>query len=461
VRIASFALAALLVACSSAATAIAPGARPARNGWLPAAVRPHGCSSGSSSNCIPIQHVVVIVEENRSFDNVFAGYPGADAPMTGKLHSGRVVALTPINFDTVDVDHSYGASIQDYDGGKMDGFERNWTSNNRPAGRFAYSYLERKLVAPYWSLARQYTLADRMFPTEHGSSWTAHLDVIGTTNISPTKALVDFPSHAPYDCQAPAGTVTSYITASGQYKNDGPPPCFTQFATMADTLDAAGVSWRFYAPAIDHDLGGIWSPFGAIKRVRRGPDWAHVINPPSRILTDIGNGSLASVTWVTPEWGYSDHPGGAANQGPSWVASIVNAIGQSPFWNSTAIVIFWDDWGGFYDDAVPPQLDFKGLGIRVPCLIVSPYARPGYVSHTQYEFGSVQRFIEQVFNLPQLGTAAAGYSDARANSILDSFDFTQAPIVFSPISAPYPPSTFLRSGDGRRIESAFGRLKVP
>lgn len=99
--------------------------------------------------------------------------------------------------------------------------------------------------------------------------------------------------------------------------------------------------------------------------------------------------------------------------------------------------------GGFYDDAVPPQLDFKGLGLRVPCIIISPYARAHYVSHTQYEFGSVNAFIEQVFNLPSLGSVAAGYSDARATSIVDSFDFSQTPITFVPIAAPSPPRSFL------------------
>jgi phospholipase C len=394
----------------------------------------------------PIQHVVIIMQENRSFDNLFAGYPGADAPMSGVMHDGTVVPLKPIGFETTDVDHSYGASIQDYDGGKMDGFDLNYTGRGRQAGRFAYSYLARHLVAPYWIMAQQYTLADAMFATEHGASWTAHLDIIaGTTNIAPHQALVDFPSQPPYDCDAAPGTKSSLISPS-RYSNHGPYPCFTQFATMADTLDAAGISWRFYAARVTRGstgIGGIWSSFGAIHNVRYGKDWAKVINPPSRILTDIAAGKLANVAWVTPEWQYSDHAGGGATQGPSWVAAVVNAIGESQYWNSTAIVVLWDDWGGFYDDAVPPQLDFKGLGLRVGCLIISPYAIPGHVSHTQYEFGSVLKFVEQTFNLPALGTTAAGYSDTRANSIADSFDFSQSPIIFQPIPAPYSGPFFI------------------
>ncbi|HVA32609.1 MAG TPA: alkaline phosphatase family protein, partial [Candidatus Baltobacteraceae bacterium] len=366
-------------------------------------------------------------------------------------HNGQVVPLKPIKMTSPDLDHSYGASIADYDGGKMDGFDKNWTSVGKPAGRLAYSYVERGITAPYWSMARQYTLADRMFATEHGPSWTAHLDLIGTTNLSPTTALVDFPSNSPWDCAAPAGTKSSTINRRDHYRGNGPYPCFTQLPTMADTLDAAGVSWRYYAPAIKGDIGGIWSPFGAIKYVRMGHDWRNVINPPSQILTDVANGDLANVTWVTPEWNYSDHAGGGANMGPSWVSAVVNAIGQSPFWSSTAIVVLWDDWGGFYDDAVPPQLDFKGLGLRVPCIIISPYAQPGYVSHTQYEFGSVLAFIEQTFGLPALGPASAGFSDARATSILDSFNFTQTPLTFTPIAAPYPPSTFLKMPESGKV----------
>ncbi len=404
------------------------------------------------ASAVPIKHVVVIIQENRSFDNIFAGYPGADAPTSGMMSNGKVVPLHRINFGTPDLDHSYGGSLTDYNGGRMNGFDQSYSSKGNKSGLLPYSFLDRKLAAPYWSMAEQYTLADRMFATEHGASWTAHLDLIGTTNLSPKTALVDFPSNSPFDCESSSNTRTSYINASHQYRNNGPYPCFTQFSTMAGTLDAAGVSWRFYAPQICcGDIGGIWSPFGAIKAVREGPDWHNVIPRPAQVLTDVAAGRLAQVTWITPEWGWSDHAGGGATMGPSWVSAVVNAIGQSPFWNDTAIVVLWDDWGGFYDDAVPPQLDFKGLGLRIPCIIISPYARSHYVSHTQYEFGSINAFIEQIFNLPPLGPAAAGYSDARATSIVNSFDFTQTPTAFVPIVAPVPPSSFLSMPESGKV----------
>jgi phospholipase C len=398
----------------------------------------------------PIRHVVIIIQENRSFDNVFAGFPGADAPTVGKLYGGQKVPLISIPFDTQDIDHNYFYSVQDVDAGKMDGFSHNVYAYNRSgyAAKDALSFLDRKLVAPYWSMAKQYTLADKMFPTEYGPSWTAHIDLIaGTTNVSRHEAVIDFPSASPYDCYAPAGTTTTTIDPQQQV-GVGPYPCFDQFRTMADTLDAAGVSWRYYAPAIFGgtcaDCGYTWSAFSSIKNVEGGPDWSNVISPPPRILTDVGKGKLAGVTWVVPDELYSDHSELTTRPwGPSWVAAVVNAIGRSKFWKSTAIVVLWDEWGGFYDNVVPPQRSFNGLGIRVPCIIISPYARRG-VSHTQYEFGSVLKFAEQVFDLPALGPTADGYTDKRATSIIDSFDFQQKPIKFERIFAPFPPSMFLR-----------------
>ncbi|HTA40172.1 MAG TPA: alkaline phosphatase family protein, partial [Candidatus Acidoferrales bacterium] len=197
--------------------------------------------------------------------------------------------------------------------------------------------------------------------------------------------------------------------------------------------------------------GGFWSIFQAIERVYNGKDWnRNVINPETRVLEDAAKGHLADVTWVVPDGVDSDHAGNGSDRGPSWVASVVNAIGSGPDWKTTAIVVVWDDWGGWYDHVPPPQLDFRGLGIRVPCIIISPYARKGYISHTQYEFGSLLHFAEEIFNLPPLGpnqfgtgSRDLGYTDVRGASIVDAFDFTQKPRVFKPIPARYPASTFL------------------
>jgi phospholipase C len=394
-----------------------------------------------------IKHVIVVIQENRSFENFFAGYPGANAPLTGMAGS-QTIALQPITFSGPDLRHDWTSSLGDWDNGAMDGFYQYGSGG--PSGEYAaYSYVKQSLIQPYWDMANQYVLADAMFPTEFGGSFTAHLTLVaGTDNLTPTEAEVDIPSAPPDDCDSPPGTSSSYVTPDRiEHPFQGPFPCFDQWKTVAQTLDHAKVSWKYYATQL---VGaGMWEPFEAIKYVRNGPDWnKNIIVPQTKILTDPKKKHLAAVSWVSPSVQDSDHPEGKSDAGPSWVASIVNAIGKSSYWKSSAIIVVWDDWGGWYDNAAPPQPDFRGLGIRVPCLIISPYARegtsgPGYVSHTQYEFGSILKFIEEADNLPYLGSTKDGYTDRRATSIDDAFDFTQQPRKFVPIKSKYPASRFI------------------
>jgi phospholipase C len=182
----------------------------------------------------------------------------------------------------------------------------------------------------------------------------------------------------------------------------------------------------------------VWSAFSAIKNVYYGPDWTrNVISPETKVFDDAKAGKLPSVAWIIPDFKWSDHPSTPSNWGPSWVADVVDEIGKSTAWPSTAIVVLWDDWGGWYDSAPPPQLDYVGLALRVPCIIISPYARKGVVSHTQYEFGSILKFMEQTFKLRSLGS-----TDVRANSLVEAFDFTQKPRAFVPIATRHSPSFF-------------------
>jgi phospholipase C len=196
---------------------------------------------------------------------------------------------------------------------------------------------------------------------------------------------------------------------------------------MAGTLDQAGVSWKYYAPSLTQDQAGrVWSVFRAIKHVYNGHDWPeHVVSPETRILQDVTAGSLPSMAWVVPTDQNSDSLGGTG--GPAWVTSIVNAIGKSKYWNDTAIFVIWDGYGGWYDNVAPPQIDGWGLGFRVPCIVISSYARVHYVSHTQYEYGSILKFIEEAFRL-----ASLGHTDARATSISDAFAFSKPPHRFKP-----------------------------
>ena len=422
--------------------------------------------TGSASQYIT--HVVVIIQENRSFENFFTGYPGADAPPSGcaipetnarPAITRRIVrrgsssgcppgdisiTLKPITFDSVDLGHDWQSSQVSWDNGKMDGFSK-FCCKGGPYP--AYSYVKRSLIKPYWDIANQYVLADEMFPTEWGGSFTGHLTIVaGTDDIdqSPSEAEVDTPTRAPFDCDSPPGTKSSYVTSKEKVElGKGPFPCFDQWNSIAEVLDNAGVSWKYYAA----QKKGIWEPFGAMKYVRYGPDWANVITPHTKILSDPGKGDLASVSFVTPNLKDSDHPPlkgtTGSDLGPSWVASVVNAIGESSYWDSSAIIVLWDDWGGWYDNAKPPQLDYRGLGFRVPCLIISPYAKMGYVDSTQYEFASILKFIEEVYGTGSIGPASQGYTDGRAASFDAAFDFNQQPRPFIPIRSKYPLSHFL------------------
>lgn len=400
----------------------------------------------SASNDLPryIKHVVVVIQENRSFDNIFSGYPGANAPAFGYRHDGSKVAFHEVTFydDPICGGYSLPDGYADWDGGKMDGFDRFVTCGGGISGDAAFAHLKRSLVLPYWTMASQYVLADRMFPTEWGQSFTAHLTLVAGTPLLDAHAVVaGIPSQGPWGCDAPPGTVTDVWTATKAYRvGKGPFPCFDEsnsafgLHTMAQTLDAANVSWKYYAPMVQSG----WSSFDAIHSVRFGPDWANVVSPQTDILRDVTDGKLPSVAWVVPDLADSDHAGVRSNTGPSWVASVVNTIGLSKYWKSTAIVVLWDDWGAWYDNVPPPQVDFSGLAIRVPCLIVSPYVPKGYVAHQQFEFGSVLKLIEDANGLPPLGA-----SDARAASLAKVFDFDKPARAFQPIAAPYPAAHFL------------------
>jgi phospholipase C len=439
---------------------------------LPQRFTPLG-SSGSGY----IQHVVVVIQENRSFDDFFATFPGADGATGGCMEGGSLrsmprtrarstsshgcpsgdswIRLAKVDLaEPCDFGHSYHIVPVDYDHGNMDGFGLEGGSKNCPgkAGAKVYQFVNPAQIRPYWRIAHDYVLADQMFQTQGSGSFTSHQDLIAGSTIidqpKDTESIVDYPTGHPWGCDAPPGTRTSLVVYKHQKVHDeygkGPFPCFT-YQTLRDLLDAKDVSWRYYSPPEPHGTGAYWNGFDAIKAVREGSEWGKNIRDTNQFFYDVTGRSLPSVSWIVPDLPNSDHPGNHSATGPSWVASIVNAIGTSSYWNSTAIVILWDDWGGFYDNAPPPFFDrWGGLGFRVPMMVVSAYARqayptkPGYISHTQYEFGSILKFIEKLYALGSLGT-----TDARATSIDDCFDFSQKPRRFIRIPADYSRDYFL------------------
>ncbi len=384
-----------------------------------------------------IQHIVIIIQENRSFDNLFQGYPGANTWPFGLDHTGNIVQLQPEHLGNgYDILHDMGNFLQSYDNGKMDGFDREAASDHHRLKYPQYAYVEPADVVQYRQMAARYVLNDNTFSSQLDASFTAHQYLIAAQ----AHDAVGFPEHG-WGC--PNGRVVTLR----QNRTRGPmeSACFgtsdpATYPTLGDELDAAGLPWRFYGPIPPRESGSGWLGYRAVNHIFNGPDWtADVSSPQTRILADVPNGQLASVTWVIPDLHDSDHPGPLNDTGPEWVSNIVNVIGRSPFWTSTVIFVIWDDWGGWYDHVPPPQLDFDGLGFRVPLLCISPYARPGYVSHVQLESASILRFAEDNFGLPQMAAADKRAADAGA----DCLDFSHGPRGFQPLRTRLGPNYFL------------------
>jgi len=389
-----------------------------------------------------ISHIVIIVQENRSFDNLFQGLPGADTRSSGYVSSGAKVKLVPVSLAAQwDLAHSSAAFFEACDGQgqfpgtkcKMDGFDKESVTchihgqprcpNRHPQ----YAYVPRSETKPYFDMAGQYVVADKMFTSNFdGSSFVSHQYIIAAQ----ASASVDVPFGGPWGCGGGGGDKINTVT---QQRTMGPPisPCFDN-QTLGDELDAAGISWKYYTASLGGD-GDLWNAYQAIKHIRYGKDWKKkIVSPQTRFFDDVNAGKLPAVSWVTPTCGNSDHAACDSKTGPAWVASLVNAIGESSYWKSSAVFVFWDDYGGWYDHVGPKLLDYDGLGFRVPLLVISPYAKKGYVSHVRYEHGSLLRFVEDRF-----GLAALSASDARATSPqADCFDFAQSPRPFQPIGSP-------------------------
>jgi len=399
-----------------------------------------------------IQHVIVIVQENRTPDNLFHGLPNADIASTGVNSLGQTIPLAPTPLATTyDLRHTHAAFQAMYDGGKMDGADKiPVTCGTHCPSNPQFQYVNPSDVAPYFQLAEQYTFADRMFQTNQGPSFPAHQFILsGTSAPSATSNLFAAENtNGGTGCAAPPTAWVWMIDPTGN-ESSKMYPCF-EHQTLTDLLDKAGISWKYYTPL----PGSIWTAPNAIQHICgavgsqcAGPGWTqNVILQNTQILSDISSGQLAAVSWVIPTGKASDHSGPNDGSGPSWVASIVNAVGNSPYWSNTAIFITWDDWGGWYDHVPPPKVINDGTswgsgyayGFRVPLIVVSPYAKPGYVSHVTHDFGSILKMIEGTFGLPSLG-----YADAFADDLSDCFDFNQSPIQFHAIEAPVSAAHFL------------------
>jgi phospholipase C len=386
-----------------------------------------------------IQHVIIIVQENRSFDNLFQGYPGADTVSSGKNSLGQTIQLASVPLETqYTIDHSFAAHKAAYDNGKMDGFNKEQEFGGPPNPEYVYvPHAESK---PYFDLATEFVVGDRMFTSHVDESFVSHQYIIAGQAAS----AVDLPLGWPWGCDGgPSDTVQTLTKRRTYGKSEQ--ACF-DYQTIGDELDGKRLTWRFYTSTLNGG-GSEWSGYQAVRHIRYGNDWAKdVISPQTKFFTDVAAGTLANVTWITPTYPNSDHVNTGGKGGPQWVASLVNAVGKSKFWDTSAVFVMWDEWGGLYDHVPPPTVDYDGLGMRVPLLVISPYAKKQYVSHVQYEHGSILKFVEDQFGLARLAA-----SDTRANSpAADCFDFTQPPRKYVPIKTALDAQYFISQPyDGR------------
>jgi phospholipase C len=363
-----------------------------------------------------ITQVVFIIKENRTFDNYFGTFPGADGATSGTISTGEVIPLgqTPDRTPR-DISHSFQSAIKAIDGGAMDQFDLI-PGGNVNGDYLSYTQLTENDIPNYFALARYFTLADAMFSSLTGPSFPNHLYTVAAQS----GGAINNPANSggKWGCDSDVGSTVAVMDADGNITH--PYPCF-DFTTVADSLETSGQTWKYYAPN-EGQSGYIWSALDAIGHIRLTDLWQQHVVPPAQFILDASNGQLPNVSWVVVGTG-SEHPPGSSCVGENLTVRQLNAVMRGPQWSSTAVFVTWDDFGGFYDHVPPPQADNLGFGPRVPLLIVSPYARPGFISHTVYEFSSLLKFVETRWNL-----SALTKRDDQANDLLDSFDFSQPPL---------------------------------
>jgi phospholipase C len=374
-----------------------------------------------------IKHVIFIVKENRTFDNYFARYPGADGTRTGKLSNGETVELTKaVDVFEPDLGHGFFDGLISINGGKMDQFDqvKNGASMN------GYSSFTRKGIPNYWAYADEFALADHTFSSMYGPTFPSHLYTVGAqaARVTGNKLQVEEPGGY---CDDVTETVYRFVKLSRKEKRsvmrseedvdlgtvgnfwEEVRACF-DFEVLPDQLIDKDIPWMYYA-----DTPSWMNALLAIDHIRNSKYWDTNVRPPDTLLRDIRRGRLRNVNWVVPPPFANEHPGGTSVcAGENWTVEHLNALMHSKYWKNTVVFLTYDDFGGFYDHVAPPHLDVMGLGPRVPMLIVSPWTKPGYIDHSTYEFSSVLRFIEETFDLSCM-TAR----DCGSNDMMDAFDF--------------------------------------
>jgi len=418
-----------LAACSSASHFMPPDGAP--DASKIDAPMPDG-----SPSKLPIKHVVVIVKENHTFDNYFGTFPGADGITSITTPHGTITPPHAPQSTSRDLCHDHDCALVDWAGGAMNGFDSvAGTSVN--GDDLAYAQYKEADIVNYWQYARHFTLGDRFFANVLGPSFPGHTFVLAAqdgwaySNPDPTPF-----THPYWGCDMDAAARVP-ITNQQTCQDEMVFPCF-DIPAVPDVLPA-GVDWKFYGTNFVV-FPETWSMFDAIKSIRQGPGWSKIVES-AQFQKDIADGTLPAVSWLVDQDLADEHPQvGSVCVGENWTVQHINMIMNSPYWQDTAILFTMDDFGGWYDHVAPPRqygcdpTHPFGLGFRLPLIVISPYAKPGFVFHETSEQASIAHFIERVFGstmtLHDLDPAA---QDAQANDLMNAFDFTQAPLPPLPL----------------------------
>ena len=399
----------------------------------PTTDKPGGTSIDLGEASLPddhsIKHVVFIVKENRTYDNYFARYPGGEGTRTGETSDGRTVELSVApDVQTPDLGHSFFDGVISINGGKMNGFDR--ILNGDDLG--GYNSFKRSGMPNYWAYADNFVLGDHHFSSMYGPTFPEHLYTVGgqAGDVVGNKLQNNAPGGY---CDDPGETVYRFIKMTKKEQRivmraeeradvdrigdfwEEVRACF-DFEVIQDQLDERKISWHYYA-----DEGSWMNALLAIKHMRFSKHWGKDITEEEQFMKDITSGNLDEVTWVVPGPGVNEHPGGpSVCMGENWTVEHVNAIMRSRYWKNTVIFITWDDFGGFYDHVPPPHTDHMGLGPRSPFLVISPWAKEGFVDDTVTEPSSVLALVEEIHDLKCLT-----HRDCNASNLAQVFDFDQ------------------------------------